>query len=107
MELIALMNNTKWDELRLAMYQLGALAPQWRTCCVENGYISEWDREWFYHFQSCSYASIEWVEIKFITYEQEMAVSKAISKIHLPGEKTENCYRIYGYALLGKSVEYV
>lgn len=107
MELIALMNNTKWNELRLAMYQLGDKAPKWRTCCVENGYISAWDGEWFYHFQSCDYAAIEWIDIQVISHEQELAVHKEISKIHLPGEKVESGYRIYGYAPLGKAVEYV
>ena len=33
------MNNTKWDELREAMYDLGELRPRWRTKGV-SGYLS-------------------------------------------------------------------
>jgi len=33
------MNETKWDELRLAMYALGNLHPRWRTKDV-SGYAS-------------------------------------------------------------------
>ncbi len=47
--LVAVMNDTKWDELRLAMYELEP-SPAYRTKCWENGYIPPWDGEWFHHF---------------------------------------------------------
>lgn len=30
MSIVRLMNNRKWDETRLGMYELGALSPKWR-----------------------------------------------------------------------------
>ncbi|NVB84594.1 MAG: hypothetical protein HOV81_39835 [Kofleriaceae bacterium] len=86
------MNDTKWEELRLAMYRIEPLPPAWRTRCVENGYVSPWDREWFYHFRDGGYGSIEWVEIKPDSAE------------HLPGLKTDNGFRILGYATPGDTI---
>ena len=40
------MNNTKWDELRMAMYGLAESRPRWRTKDV-SGYLSPWDGDWF------------------------------------------------------------
>ena len=34
-----LMNNTKWEELRAAMYGLDGLRPRWRTKDLESGYV--------------------------------------------------------------------
>ena len=33
------MNNTKWEELRAAMYGLDGLRPRWRTKDLESGYV--------------------------------------------------------------------
>lgn len=107
MNLSPVMNNTKWEELRLAMYQLGSLTPRWRTRCVENGYITSWDGEWFYHFREGGYEIAEWVEIEITSPEQDRAVYDALSKIHVPGEKIANGYRIYGYVGPGVFVEYL
>jgi hypothetical protein len=43
------MNNTKWDELRLAMYAIKP-TPRYR-CMMINGHYSREDAEWFYHFR--------------------------------------------------------
>lgn len=105
--LVPLMNNTKWDELRLAMYSLGQVHPKWRTKDIEAGYISEWDGEWYYHFRDGGYERIEWVEVRINSTEQEEAVMAALRTIHVPGEKTEHGYRVFGYAEPGKSVTYI
>ena len=101
------MNNTKWEELRLAMYELGALHPQWRTKDIDSGFVSHWDGEWFYHFSLGGYESIEWVEIKLTSPEQEAAVLSALKEIHLPGHQTENGIKIYGYVDSGVPLEYI
>lgn len=54
-----LMNDTKWDELRLAMYGLKGVASRWRTLDVESGYLSVWDRDWYYHFRNGGYKFIQ------------------------------------------------
>jgi hypothetical protein len=102
-----LMNNTKWEEVRLAMYGLGALAPAWRICNVETGYISPWDREWFYHFSAGGYDVVEWLEVRVTSREQDAAVLAALASIHVPGERIDGGFRVYGYVPLGKPVEYL
>jgi hypothetical protein len=103
--LVAVMNDTKWDELRLAMYELEP-SPSYRTKCWENGYISPWDSEWFYHFCECGYAMIEWVEIRIELENQKQKVLSALSKVHVPTEETPLGFRVYGYIKAGQSIHY-
>jgi hypothetical protein len=105
--MIPVMNDTKWDELRLAMYSLGDLHPKWRTRDIETGYVPEWDGEWFYHFRDGGYDCIEWVEIRVTSAEQDRAVLAALKAIHVPGERTEDGFRVFGYVEPRKSVEYL
>jgi hypothetical protein len=99
------MNETKWDELRLAMYGLGRLCPEWRTKDL-SGYLSPWDGEWFYHFREGRYGSIEWVEIRVATPEQDVAVETALRQVHVPGHRVERGFRVYGYAREGAALDY-
>ena len=92
------MNNTKWEELRLAMYNLGALRPMWCTRDVESGYESSWDGEWFYHFLYGGYDTIEWVEIRIDSPEQEQAVLSALQCIQVPGRRSDAGFKVHGYA---------
>jgi hypothetical protein len=62
----AVMNDTKWEELRQAMYVLDAKIP-WRCKVLGRRYTSDWDGEWFYHFRLGDYADIEWTELKIPT----------------------------------------
>ena len=102
-----LMNDTKWDELRQAMYGLKELTPRWRTRDVKTGHLSEWDREWFYHFRNSGYKFIEWVEIAVDTGEQKAAVLAELVRIHVPGEQAESGYRVFGYVKTGEAVDYI
>jgi hypothetical protein len=97
MNLNPVMNTTKWHELRMAMFRLAPMAPRWRTRCVSNGHVTAWDSEWFYHFRDGGYDIIEWVEIETTSIPQDTAVFEALAKIHVPGEKLPNGYRVYGY----------
>jgi hypothetical protein len=101
------MNDTKWGEIRLAMYELGDLSPKWRTLDLENGQLSAWDGEWFYHFSVGGYRTIQWLEVKVATDEQRDAVRAALARIHVPGESTENGFKIYGYVTEDQSVDYL
>ena len=102
-----LMNDTKWDELRLAMHGLGALGPRWRTRDVENGYVSDWDGDWFYHFRLGGYRSIHWVDVAVTGDAQRAAVWPELVRIGLPGETTATGFRIFGYAEAGQAVGYL
>jgi hypothetical protein len=101
------MNDTKWDELRLAMYGLERLSPRWRTLDVESGHLSKWDRDWYYHFRHGGYKSIQWVEIAIDSDEQRVAVLKELAQVHVPGEQIDSGFRVFGYANLGQAVDYI
>jgi hypothetical protein len=103
----ALMNDTKWNELRLAMYELGAHSPKWRRRDLEYSYLSTWDGEWYYHFHNDSFATIEWLELLVDNPVQREAVHQELVRIHVPGESTANGFRIYGHVLEGQPVEYI
>lgn len=100
------MNNTKWEELRLAMYSLGHLRPSWRTKDI-TGYLTPWDGEWFYHFRDGVFTSIEWLEIQVLSAEQDAAVLALLREIHLPGHRIEQGFRVYGYAPDDVAIGYV
>lgn len=101
------MNDTKWEELRLAMYNLGNKSPKWRTKDVENGYLSDWDEEWYYHFKVGGYKTIEHVEIKVSDDEMRNLVRNALVKIHVPGCETKKGFIVIGYTNSSESIEYV
>ncbi|KQZ35135.1 DUF6678 family protein [Duganella sp. Root1480D1] len=101
------MNNTKWDELRLAMFELGENSPKWRTLDAENGHLSEWDGEWFHHFHAGGYKFIKWVEIAIENPLQEQAVLAQLVKVHVPGTRVEGGFRIYGYMDAGVEMHYL
>lgn len=102
---VPLMNNTKWDEIRLAMSSL-PISPEWRTKDLENGYISEWDREWLYHFKIGGYETIEWLEIRHASLEQKEKILMELSSIHVPLEIKEKTVKVYGFVLPGVFIEH-
>lgn len=79
-----LMNNTKWEEIRIAIYSCLYNA-QWRTKDLESECISTWDGEWYYHFKDRGYITIEWLEIKEETGEIRDEVIIILRNIHVPG----------------------
>lgn len=101
------MNNTKWRELQQAMYALESHSPKWRTKCVTNGHVSNWDGEWFYHFSEGGFNDIEWVEIKIESKEQMSVVLSALRQIHVPGKLTSQGVKVYGYVEEGVAIDYL
>ncbi|GAA0076942.1 hypothetical protein UT300005_13200 [Clostridium sp. CTA-5] len=95
-EFNSLMNNTKWKEIRLAMYQYHETI-MWRVKNIDNGYLSNWDGEWFYHFKLMGYDTIEWLEIKVDNEEMKNKIVNILRKIHVPGEILNNSIKVYGY----------
>jgi hypothetical protein len=104
--MFAAMNDTKWDALRQAMYELGPLSPSWRTKDL-SGYLSTLDSDWFYHFRGDGYCTIASVEIYVTTSEQEAAVEAALRRVHVPGRRFENGFRVHGHAIEGEFLEYL
>jgi hypothetical protein len=101
------MNNTKWEELRAAMYELDKPSPKWRTRIVGSGFESSWDSEWFYHFREGGYDDIEWVEICAATAEQASMVLAVLRAIHLPGIETDAGFKVFGHLPEGVGCEYL
>lgn len=105
--MIGVMNDSKWNELRLAMYELGPQSPKWRTRDKENGYTCPWEGEWFYHFRNGGYSTIEWVELRIDSPAQREAVLAVLRKVHVPGEETELGFRVWGWVPLGAQIDYI
>jgi len=99
------MNNTKWEELRLAMDAI-VPAPRYR-CMTITGHYSCEDVDWFYHFRADGYEDIRYVDIFADSQPHREAIATVLKKIHLPGEETGYGFRIYGYAQPGQSLDYL
>jgi hypothetical protein len=99
------MNNTKWDELRLAMYALDP-PPRWSTLAT-NGYQSQPDSEWFYHFRVGGYADILHVDIFADSPEHRRAIYAELKRIHVPGVETAEGFRVFGYVSTGEAVDFL
>jgi hypothetical protein len=69
--------------------------------------VSPWDGDWFYHFQNGGYRSIEWVEIRVATPQQDAAIEVALRRVHVPGHRIEQGFRVYGYVQEGAPVDYI
>ena len=99
------MNNTKWEEVRLAMLDIQP-PPLWSTLSA-NGHQSKPDREWFYHFSAGGYADIVSVDITADDDAHRAKILSALQAIHLPGELTADGFRVFGYVEDGQAVDYL
>jgi len=99
------MNDTKWNELRLAMDAINP-SPRW-TVMNLNGYQSEPDREWPHHFRAGGYREILYVDICADDTTHKEAIRAAVTQIGLPGEDTKGGFRIYGYSQTGQALMYL
>ena len=105
-DLLPVMNHTKWEEIRQEMLAISP-APLWRAKDL-NGYLSRWDGEWFYHFLGDGrYDTMEYVEVRTTSEEQYRSVGAALAKIHVPGEKIPEGFRVFGYVPRGRPVDYI
>ena len=99
------MNNTKWDERRLAMYALEP-TPAWSTFST-TGYQSRPDKEWFHHFRNGGYNDILHVDIFTENAAQRELVRSALRKVHVPGEETTEGFRVFGYLQDGQAADFI
>jgi hypothetical protein len=106
-DLVSVMNNTRWRKLRVAMLGLRPFSPFYRITNVENGYLTEWDGEWFYHFNLTDYALIEWLDLRPRDPSLRGALHQALKRLHLPGEDTPYGFRIFGYGRSGRPLDYI
>lgn len=103
-DLTSTANDTKWDELRLAMYGLDD-SPQFR-CQTLAGHYSSADSEWFYHFREGGYDDIRFVDILISSQGQRTVVLSALRRIGLAGDETDQGFRVYGYTEPGQTISH-
>ncbi len=108
------LNYTKWNELRLAMYDL-PFSISFRQKILGTKWVSEWDGEWYYHFrwgvhitekdgnrfvmvhdQTRKLIDIEWAELHYDPANQA-AVIAALAKLSIPYELSENGLKVFGH----------
>ncbi|MFB4340852.1 hypothetical protein RAC90_10265 [Pantoea sp. CS_6] len=74
------MNNTKWNEIRVAMGRMES-PPSWKITLL-NGYESAVDGEWFYHFCEGGYLDIQYLDILTNSVAQHAIVGPILRAIH-------------------------
>jgi hypothetical protein len=99
------MNDTKWNELRLEMYALTP-PPTWKTLSTNRYYYGP-ERDWFYHFSEGRYEDIVHVDIHVETPNQRELVLSALRRVHVPGEETPEGFRVFGYLQDGQGADYI
>lgn len=103
--LYSCMNNTKWNEIRLAMHSMQS-PPLWKVTSLK-GYESSADGEWFYHFCEGGYLNIQYLDVLTNSVEQHAEVGAILRAIHVPGIETSTGYRILGYADSLSDIDYL
>ena len=98
------MNDTKWNEVRLAMHELESIV-RWRTRDRHSGFVSGWDADWYYHFRVGGYDTIEWVEIRPDNPSHRPEILEVLRRIGVPGRVDEVSITVYGYVPHGQSVD--
>lgn len=95
-------NDTRWRALQaLVLRQPMEARPRFRTRCLTNGFVSDWDREWTYHFIEGGFSDIEWVELAFPGGLDPAQVA-AVCDIGFVGERTGDALRLFGYLPRGR-----
>src|SRR5262245_51808850 len=86
--LVSVMNNTRWRKLRAAMLDLRPLSPSFRIMNADYRDLTDWDGEWFYHFNLADYAFIDWLDLRPCNPSLRDVLHEALKHLHLPGEET-------------------
>jgi hypothetical protein len=93
--LVSYMNDTKWREVCDGFRQWPR-PPRFRVhdLLAADGYVSEWDSEWYYH--PLPYVSIQWLEVE-LRGEQVSAALELCKRAGAAVERTPSGLRIWGW----------
>lgn len=105
-EVVPVMNDTKWDEVRAAMLSIDP-RPMWRSRDRDKGFVSEWDGGWYYHFRIGGYETLEWVEIRPNDDGHASQIVAALRRIGVPGLVTDRSITVFGYVESGQPVDWI
>ncbi len=97
-----LANTTKWNELIVEIRSWKDWRPSYRWRCI-NGYVSNWDVEWFYHLPY-PFKYTLWFDIgccqslnrKIIDRSDDLV--RLVQRIGLDYRHSNDLLRIFGYA---------
>lgn len=90
------MNDTKWREVCELFQNWSSPPPRFRirNLFAPDGFVSEWDREWYYHPKP--YVSIHWLEVEMPSDSIPAAVARC-KDIGAAVEAREAGLRIWGW----------
>jgi hypothetical protein len=90
------MNDTKWREVCELFRHWSAPPPPFRIrdLLAPDGYVSEWDREWYYHPRP--YVSIHWLEVEMPSDSVPAALARC-KEIGAAVEARDVGLRIWGW----------
>lgn len=88
-QLVGAANNTKWNKLISEIREF-SIKPCYRTKVV-NGYISDWENEWYYHLPF-PLLCVEWIDI-----ELSDSVLTLVKDIGFEFEVSNSMVRVWGY----------
>lgn len=111
LNLTALANDTKWNELleHMRNKRENGWAPSFRFQCIGSEHISQWDAEWWHHLPF-PFISVLWFEISYIEsiyvarllprkiVDHSSDISDLLGKIGFDFQKGADAFRIFGYA---------
>jgi hypothetical protein len=108
--LVGLANDTKWNEILVAMRDRSARwRPTYRWLCLDSERVSRWDGEWWHHLPF-PFISVLWFDL---SYREEVSIARLLapqvidhsadlesllSRIGFDFEKGYEVIRIFGYA---------
>ncbi|MBU2978735.1 DUF6678 family protein [Alteromonas sp. C1M14] len=117
-QLTSVMNNTKWNNVEIALNEREDFVPHVRYKLIyedkPNGFTSVWWDELLVIAQN-----IEWLEVQPFTLERRGAlvddkktdytdfVSSQLKKYAIPYSIEDGMYRIWGYLRVGNPVKFV
>lgn len=89
-------NHSRWRSLRDYMINVKGDKPRFRSRCILNGYVSNWDGEWTYHFSGAGFKNIEWFELRGDVLNDPQMIA-GIVNIQFVGKFVGPALRLYGY----------
>jgi|SRR5581483_558768 len=90
-------NTTKWNELLTFMRERDGWTPSFKTKWLINGYVSDWDSEWWYHPSTIPFVGVEWLDMRLSPGEDDSWITEKLKSIGLDHEKVGDIIRVWGY----------
>jgi hypothetical protein len=107
-QLVSVMNDTKWGELRQLMIE-HSRSPRYRLQCLLSPPTNPdiWDRDWYYHLPT--FVLIEWLDIDpiyrtlrgHLVEDEKVDLTEELTRLlqarSIPFEAHDGFVRIWGY----------